>query len=143
LPHRLQLVGEFAGRRFYNDSISTTPESTIAALDSFGEPVVILAGGYDKQIDLTGLSRKIAERAKAVSLLGQTALALKSGITTRNALVPIATFRDFKNAFDWAVEQSDPGDVILLSPGCASYDWFTSFVDRGEQFCRLVSEVRF
>jgi len=142
LPHRLQLVGEFEGRRFYNDSISTTPESTIAALDSFDEPVVILAGGYDKQVNLSSLAKKIAERAKAASLLGQTAPALKNGITTANAHVAVESCSDFRSAFAWAVEQSSPGDVILLSPGCASYDWFQSFVHRGERFCRLVRQLR-
>ena len=142
LPHRLQPVGEFEGRRFYNDSISTTPESTIAALDSFDEPVVILAGGYDKQIDLTNLSKQIAARAKAASLLGQTAPTLKSGIATANAHLPIESCPDFERAFAWAVDQSSPGDIILLSPGCASYDWFKSFVDRGDQFCRLVNQLR-
>jgi UDP-N-acetylmuramoylalanine--D-glutamate ligase len=141
LPHRLQLVGEFDGRRFYNDSISTTPESTIAALDSFDEPVVILAGGYDKQVDLAGLSSRIAERAKAASLLGQTANTLQTVIAARNANVPTATCTDFDRAFEWAIEQSSPGDVILLSPGCASYDWFQSFVDRGDQFCQLVEQL--
>jgi UDP-N-acetylmuramoylalanine--D-glutamate ligase len=142
LPHRLQLVGEFQGRRFYNDSISTTPESTIAALDSFEEPVVILAGGYDKQIDLRSMATHIARRAKAASLLGQTAPALKKGITTANACMTVESCPDFDRAFTWALDQSAPGDVILLSPGCASYDWFTSFVDRGEQFCKLVEALQ-
>ena len=142
LPHRLQFVGEIDGRKFYNDSISTTPESTIAALDSFTEPIVILAGGYDKQVDLKDLARKIAEQAKAASLLGQTAPVLKNGITSSNALIPIESCPDFRSAFAWAVEQSSPGDVILLSPGCASYDWFKNFADRGDQFRRLVEEVR-
>lgn len=141
LPHRLQLVGEFQGRSFYNDSISTTPESTIAALDSFDEPVVILAGGYDKQIDLSGMASHIAGRAKAASLLGQTASTLQAGITARNPAFPTSTCPDFEQAFDWAVEQSSPGDVILLSPGCASYDWFQSFVERGTRFGELVRQL--
>lgn len=141
LPHRLQLVGEFQGRRFYNDSISTTPESTIAALDSFDEPVVILAGGYDKQVDLTGMSSRIAERAKAAALLGQTTQTLRAEIAARNSEMPVVMCADFVSAFRWAIEQSAPGDVVLLSPGCASYDWFTSFVDRGEQFCQLVKRL--
>lgn len=142
LPHRLQLVGEFNGRRFYNDSISTTPESTIAALESFDEPVVILAGGYDKEVDLSRLASHIAKQAKAASLLGQTANTLQTGITKNNTELPMATCTDFGRAFAWAIDQSSPGDVILLSPGCASYDWFQSFVDRGEQFCRLVEELQ-
>lgn len=142
LPHRLEFVGEFSGRRFYNDSISTTPESTIAALDSFEAPVVILAGGYDKQIDLTSMSSHIAERAKAASLLGQTAPALKSQIEAINPDLPTATCSDFESAFQWTIDQSSPGDIILLSPGCASYDWFQSFVDRGEQFGCLITSLK-
>jgi UDP-N-acetylmuramoylalanine--D-glutamate ligase len=141
LPLRLQFIGEFEGRRFYNDSISTTPESTIAALDSFDEPIVILAGGYDKQIDLSSMATHIASRAKAASLLGQTAHTLKAGIVAVNSEMPVAACADFDRAFAWAFEQSSPGDVILLSPGCASYDWFTSFADRGEKFCRLVDHL--
>lgn len=141
LPHRLQLVGEFQGRSFYNDSISTTPESAIAALDSFDKPVVIMAGGYDKQIDLTDLASHIAQRAKAASLLGQTANTLLAGINARNAELPMAVSSDFDSAFARAVEQSSTGDVILLSPGCASYDWFQSFVERGEKFCELVKQL--
>jgi len=140
LPHRLQFVGEVNGRKFYNDSISTTPESTIAALDSFDEPIVILAGGYDKQVDLTNLSKKIAERAKAASLLGQTAPVLQKSVSTNNASMPVESCPDFRTAVAWAVEHSLAGDVILLSPGCASYDWFRNFVDRGDQFCLLVDE---
>lgn len=142
LPHRLQLVGEFEGRRFYNDSISTTPESTIAALESFDEPVVILAGGYDKHVDLSRMASRIADRAKAASLLGQTASTLQAAIAARNAELPRATCPEFNRAFEWAIEQSSRGDVILLSPGCASYDWFQSFVDRGDRFCKLVKELQ-
>ncbi|MDA1164854.1 MAG: UDP-N-acetylmuramoyl-L-alanine--D-glutamate ligase [Planctomycetota bacterium] len=138
LPHRLQFVGEVAGRKFFNDSISTTPESTIAAIDSFEEPVVLLAGGYDKKVDLRELAQRIAGRTKAVSLLGQTASALRDFISEDYPSLPLAVGNDLASAFEWAVGQSSSGDVILLSPGCASYDWFKSFVDRGEQFCQLV-----
>lgn len=141
LPHRLQFAGEFEGRRFYNDSISTTPESAIAALNSFDEPVVILAGGFDKQIDLSCLADNIALRAKAASLLGQTAGGLKKGIQSRNMKIPTETFSDLGGAFRWAVEQSSAGDVVLLSPGCASYDDFQSFVERGQAFCSLIQQL--
>src|SRR5262249_55348280 len=72
LPHRLQFVGEVAGRKFYNDSLATTPESAIVGLDAFVEPVILLAGGYDKQVDLSEMAGHIARRAKAVALMGQT-----------------------------------------------------------------------
>jgi UDP-N-acetylmuramoylalanine--D-glutamate ligase len=140
LPHRLQLVAEWKGRSFYNDSIATTPESAIAALDAFDEPIVLLAGGYDKQVDLTAFAAAIGDRVKAVALLGTTApgLALQlEGQGTVSCFVASA----FREAIQWAVDRSASGDVVLLSPGCASYDWFQSFEDRGRQFASIVSEL--
>jgi len=142
LPHRLEFVAEVAGRTFFNDSLATTPESTIAALDAFDAPVVLLAGGYDKQIDLTLMAECISRRAKAVALMGQTAEHLESLIefcSDENA----ATARvceSFDDAFGWACQQANSGDVVLLSPGCASYDWFRDFRQRGDRFTELVRE---
>ncbi|MHC4876811.1 MAG: UDP-N-acetylmuramoyl-L-alanine--D-glutamate ligase [Planctomycetota bacterium] len=141
LPHRLQLVGEFDGRAFYNDSIATTPESAIAALDAFDEPIVLLAGGYDKQLDLSSLVDSIEHRAKAVSLLGATGPRLAEQLDRVPESPTHRVAQDFRDAIRWAVEQSAPGDVVLLSPGCASYDWFSSFADRGQQFAEIVHEL--
>lgn len=140
LPHRLQLIGEAAGRRFYNDSLATTPESTLVALTSFRNPIVLLAGGYDKQVDLRPLAQAIARQTKAVALMGQTASKLRAAILGDLECQTIASepMPDFPTACAWAFEHSAPGDVVLLSPGCASYDWFRNFADRGEQFTRLV-----
>lgn len=140
LPHRLQFVGEAAGRRFFNDSLATTPESTEVALAAFDDPIVLLAGGYDKHVDLRQMARQIAVRAKAVSLMGQTGPTLRGQIlgcneNTCDVSIPHSSFT---HAFDWAMQHSSPGDVILLSPGCASYDWFRNFADRGQQFTELV-----
>jgi UDP-N-acetylmuramoylalanine--D-glutamate ligase len=136
LPHRLEYVGEYAGRQFFNDSISTTPESTIAALEAFHEPIVLLAGGYDKQVDLTPMSERIAQKTKAVSLMGQTGQRICEQMNEAAApkTVNCAVHESFEDAFCWAMTQSYPGDIVLLSPGCASYDWFQDFRDRGEQF---------
>lgn len=142
LPHRLEPVGVYQGRQFYNDSISTTPESTIAALAAFDEPIVLLAGGYDKKVSLSELSLTIAEKVKAVSLLGQTASVLRNRILKTNPSLPLTSCSDFSSAFEWAVENSSPGDIVLLSPGCASYDWFKSYVDRGECFRRCVEALQ-
>ncbi len=143
LPHRLQFVGEVNGRKFYNDSLATTPESAIVGVEAFREPVVLLCGGYDKQVDLSAMARIIGQRAKAIALMGQTAGKLQTLLAqeplTRAKVSPPAP--DFPAAFRWAWEQSVPGDVILLSPGCASYDWFCNFADRGEQFCQLVRDL--
>jgi UDP-N-acetylmuramoylalanine--D-glutamate ligase len=138
LPHRLQFIGEVAGRKFYNDSLATTPESAIVGVNAFTSPVILLAGGYDKHVDLSDMARHVARHAKGVALMGQTAKILFELMTQ----VPDASARisdplsDFPKAFRWAWEQSTPGDVILLSPGCASYDWFRNFADRGIQFIR-------
>lgn len=140
LPHRLEFVGELDGRRFYNDSLATTPESTEVALEAFEAPIVLLAGGYDKHVDLTKMAQAIARRAKAVALMGQTASVLRQSIsaTPKNHCVLSPSLQSFEAAFEWALKHSLAGDVILLSPGCASYDWFRNFADRGMQFTELV-----
>lgn len=144
LPHRLEFVGEVLGRKFYNDSLATTPESAMVGLQSFTDPVVLLAGGYDKQIDLAEMARQIAAGAKAVALMGQTAQKLRAPIeqAANRRVVASDPLPDFATAFQWAWDQSAPGDVILLSPGCASYDWFRNFADRGMQFTRLVARLK-
>jgi UDP-N-acetylmuramoylalanine--D-glutamate ligase len=142
LPHRLQFVGEAAGRRFYNDSLATTPESTIVALDAFEQPIVLLAGGYDKRVDLSEMAGAVARQTKAVALMGQTASRLHEQIAATDNRCTVASepLPDIATAFAWAVAQSLPGDVVLLSPGCASFDWFRNFADRGAQFTALAQE---
>lgn len=153
LPHRLEFVGEHAGRRFYNDSKSTTPEAAIAAIQAFDldTPIVLLAGGADKHVDLSSLATAIRRRVKAVALLGQTAPTLEQLLRASQSSStlppeprgssprPMAhRATSLSEAFHWAVAQSAPGDVILLSPGCASLDWFDNYEDRGRQFVELV-----
>jgi|HubBroStandDraft_6_1064221.scaffolds.fasta_scaffold113334_2 UDP-N-acetylmuramoylalanine--D-glutamate ligase len=144
LPHRLECVAKVAGRTFYNDSLATTPESTIVALEAFSEPIVVLVGGYDKQIDLSGLAGVVARRAKAAALMGQTAEALGFLIELSSKSDGPATqeCESFEEAFAWAVDQSEPGDVVLLSPSCASYDWFRNYAERGKRFVELVEAWR-
>jgi UDP-N-acetylmuramoylalanine--D-glutamate ligase len=141
LPHRLQFVAEVSGRRFYNDSLATTPESVRAAVSAFSQPVVILAGGHDKQIPLTELAETIAKGTKAAALMGQTADVLQLLIESAETpiLPTMQVSSTFEESFVWACQQSEPGDVVLLSPGCASYDWFHNFQERGETFIELVS----
>ena len=149
LPHRLQWVADVNGRSFYNDSLATTPESAIVALMAFDAPVILLAGGFDKHVDLSQLAQTIARRAKAVALMGQTAATLRALIAENNAededrasgCLMSPNLASFREALDWAVAQSAPGDVILLSPGCASYDWFLNFADRGRQFMEFVQSL--
>jgi UDP-N-acetylmuramoylalanine--D-glutamate ligase len=140
LPHRLEFVGEWQGRKFYNDSKATTPEAAIRALESFDAPLVLLAGGSSKGADLAPFAAAIGRRAKAVALLGETGPALDRllGNDSDGSQVSRQVCRDFDAAFAWAVAQSRPGDVVLLSPGCASFGWFRDYADRGERFRGLV-----
>ena len=143
LPHRLQFVRDWNGRRFYNDSKATTPEAAMAALSAFGEqPIILLAGGSDKHVDLRPFAAAIARRAKAVALLGETAAALQQAIQAAAPGRSPAVHRaaSLEDAVRWSVAQSSNGDVVLLSPGCASLDWFASFEERGERFIHCVTE---
>lgn len=137
LAHRLAPVASAAGLTFYDDSIATTPESTVAALNSFDEPVVLLAGGSDKKLDLSEMACAISNNVKAVALLGTTGPQLDELIAKQNPGLNRFSAESLKSAFLWAVEQSSPGDAVVLSPGCASLDWFRNFQDRGDQFAQL------
>jgi UDP-N-acetylmuramoylalanine--D-glutamate ligase len=144
LPHRLQLVAERAGRQFWNDSIATTPESALMALRVFSRPIVLLAGGYDKSQDLSHFASEARHRARAVVLMGQTAALLENLLNSGNAPTgpAVVIARDFADAFAQAVELSRSGDIVLLSPGCASYGWFRDYRERGELFTSLATEWR-
>jgi UDP-N-acetylmuramoylalanine--D-glutamate ligase len=139
LPHRLQCVAEQSGRQFWNDSIATTPESAIAALQYASGRAILLAGGHDKGQNLKALADAICRHARGVVLMGQTAAALQQQIQNSSAALPpqLAVASDFKHAFQLAVAMSQPGDIVLLSPGCASYGWFRDYRDRGDQFTRM------
>ncbi len=149
LPHRLQFIGEYQNRRFYNDSLATTPESTICAIVAFTDsPVVLLAGGSDKKVDLKEMAMTFLKRTKATALMGETgpvlfqfARDLKSPACNDASALISSPHQSFQAAFDWAFQQSEPGDVILLSPGCASYDWFSSFEERGNCFTELFKRL--
>lgn len=144
LPHRMEYLGCKRGRHFYNDSKATTPESAMAAVQSFDEPLIVLAGGSDKGVDLTPFAIELARRAKAVVLMGDTGPRLGELISAaagRGGPPALSVAADFDAAFGWAVAQSAAGDIILLSPGCASFGWFRDYADRGEQFRRFVQEL--
>ncbi|MHC4148788.1 MAG: UDP-N-acetylmuramoyl-L-alanine--D-glutamate ligase [Planctomycetota bacterium] len=146
LPHRLQLVAEVSGVKWYNDSKATTPESAIASLQAFEQPVVIIAGGYDKGAAFDSLGAEIASRAKAAILTGQTAKKIASAIENASAAkdtektTKIKVVNSLAEAVESAGQLAAAGDVVLLSPGCASYDVFDNFEHRGRQFVKLIRE---
>jgi UDP-N-acetylmuramoylalanine--D-glutamate ligase len=144
LPHRLELVADGKGVRWYNDSKATTPEGTMVALSAFEGPKIILAGGYDKHTPFDELGRRIATDAKAAILIGQTAQQIANAIRAASSGDGRAEVR-FAGSLAEAVELADrlaaPGDVVLLSPACASYDMFENYQQRGRMFADLASHI--
>ncbi len=142
LSHRLEPVAEIDGVRWINDSIATTPESTLVALEAFAAPKVMILGGYDKNIPFEELGKAIAGQAKAVVLLGQTAAKLRRAIEqAARSSITIESVDSLRQAVQTARRLSNPGDVVLLSPACASYDMFDNFQQRGEQFAQYVRQM--
>ena len=144
VPHRLECVGEVNGAKYYNDSIATTPERTLAGLRSFEEPVVLLLGGRDKQLPLDDMAREALKRCRGVVLFGESADLLQQALSQQAnpRHVPITRVETLAEAVTSARGMAQPGDVVLLSPSCTSYDAYENFERRGEHFRELVAEVR-
>jgi len=138
LPHRLERVAVIGGRRFYNDSSSTTPESTIAALGALDGPVWLLAGGRDKGADFGRLIAAIARKVRGTALYGTVGEPACRRVLARKPSLPCTAFETMDEALRWCIEQSRPGDSIVLSPACSSHDQFQNFHERGERFVALV-----
>ncbi len=137
LADRLEAVRTIGGRRIINDSSSTTPESTIAALDALEPPIWLLAGGADKGMDYSRLAERIAERADGAVLFGQVAEQLAEKVTGRRARLFCHAVKTLDEAFALAVRQAPAGATIVLSPGCSSHDQFVNYRQRGERFTEL------
>jgi UDP-N-acetylmuramoylalanine--D-glutamate ligase len=145
LPHRLELVAEVDGVRYYNDSKSTTAESTRIAIDAFEQPVVVLVGGRGKGAPFDDLSRHLAKRAKAIVPYGETRHLFEEQIVRYSCEiareVPIRSVGRLEEAVCAAREFAAPGDVVVLSPACTSYDLFSNYEERGETFRRAVQQM--
>ena len=138
LPHRLELVADRDNIRWFNDSISTTPASTIVAINAFKSPKILIAGGYDKNLPFDKMGEVISERVKAVILIGQTAEKIKASIPiTPKSRLQVEMAFSLQDAVNIARRMAIPGDVVLLSPACASYDMFENFEQRGLMFKEL------
>lgn len=136
LPHRVELVGEAGGVRWFNDSKATTPESVVVALSGF-DSVVLIAGGRNKGVDLSSL-KDSATRVRAVVAIGEAAPEIEAAFSPGTA---VATATSMDDAVTRAACLARSGDAVLLSPGCASFDWYGSYVERGEDFTRAVRDV--
>jgi UDP-N-acetylmuramoylalanine--D-glutamate ligase len=151
VSHRLEWVGDVDGVHYYNDSIATTPERTVAALRSFAEPIVLLLGGRDKHLPWEQAAQMVLTRTRHVVLFGEASGLIAGALTaasTRDKGVqdgrrpPIHRCVTLDDAVAVAACVASPGDVVLLSPGCTSFDSFTDFAERGERFRQLVGQIR-
>ncbi len=146
VPHRLEFVADVSGVSYYNDSIATTPERTIAGLKSFDEPLVLLLGGRDKHLPLHELAREACRRCRAVVFFGESADLLQAAVCGYAERWPVESrpyFRDVATLAEAATaarQVAKVGDVVLLSPACTSFDAYDNFEARGEEFRRLVSD---
>jgi UDP-N-acetylmuramoylalanine--D-glutamate ligase len=139
LAHRLELVHEERGVRFYNDSIATIPEAAVAALDSFPPKTVIqIVGGRQKDLSLAGMCDALANRAKAVICIGEKGPDIAAALKRIPNTPAVHECRALADAVPLAKRIAASGDIVLLSTGCKSYDQFVNFEQRGEAFSKLV-----
>ncbi len=135
LEHALEIVRERRGVRFVNDSKGTNVDATLKALESIDHPIWLIAGGRDKGGDFSRLAQAVSRRVKRVILIGEATPLLRQAWEGVATMTEAATLRD---AVDLAAQGASPGDVVLLSPACASFDMFADYQDRGRQFKALV-----
>lgn len=145
VEHRLEFVKEINHVKWYNDSVSSSPTRTIAGLHSFEEEIVLIAGGYDKNLDYTPLAKPILEKVKTLILLGQTSgkifEAVKGEEEKSNKKVDIYMCNTLAETVELAKKVAKPNQIVLFSPASASFDLFKNFADRGEQFKNLVNNL--
>ncbi len=145
VEHRIELVRIKDGVKFYNDSIASSPSRTIAGLNSFGEKVLLIAGGYDKNIPYDVLGPVICSHVKRLYVNGATAGHIRRAVENAPAYTPgnpeIIDCGDFTTATLRAAADARPGDVVLMSPASAAFDQFKNFMVRGEYFKKLIKEL--
>lgn len=138
LSHRMEVVATHQDLRFVNDSKATNPHASLAGIQGLSGDLVVIAGGLDKGLSLEDWAKEVAQRAQAVVLIGDLSDKLKKMLFRFG--LRAQTAETLKEAVELAVERAKPGSTILLSPASSSYDMFTSYVHRGEEFRRLVEE---
>jgi UDP-N-acetylmuramoylalanine--D-glutamate ligase len=143
VAHRLELVREWKGVKWYNDSIATAPERTMAAIRSFTEPIVLLLGGRDKNLPWEELADLVHERVERVVIFGEAAEKISAALEQAHGPLKktVELCKDLEEAVQAAARVIEPGEVVLLSPGGTSFDQFRDFEERGEAFRKWVSEL--
>jgi UDP-N-acetylmuramoylalanine--D-glutamate ligase len=142
VPHRLEYVRTFKGARWYNDSIATAPERTIADIRSFDEPLVLLLGGRDKNLPWEDLARLVKEKVKHVILFGEAAGKISDALTkVPGSITTTSRHPGLEEAVQAAASVAADGDVVLLAPGGTSFDEFVDFEERGDRFKQWVNKL--
>jgi UDP-N-acetylmuramoylalanine--D-glutamate ligase len=141
-PHRLEVVGERAGVRYVDDSIATSPARAIVGIKAVDAPIMLIAGGRDKRLPWEEFASCIAERVRGLLLIGEAASDIERAVTSarsdESTLEWIEQCDTLESAVEIASKRARPGDVVLLSPACTSYDMFSDFEERGQVFARAV-----
>lgn len=147
VEHRIELVRELKGVKFYNDSIASSPSRTIAGLNSFKQKVILIAGGYDKKIPYDVMGEVLVNKLKGLVLIGQTAPKIEQALmdemrkTGYGKDIVIIRCDTLKEAVERAYECAKSGDIITMSPASASFDMFKNFEERGKQFKDIVNSL--
>lgn len=141
VPHRIEFVRELNGVKYYNDSIASSPARTTAGLKSFGEKkVILIAGGYDKKIPFEEFGSVVNDHVKKLVLVGLTAQKIETAVKAAPNFAELPIFRvtEFREAVETARREAEEGDIVILSPACASFDMFKNFEVRGNTFKEIV-----
>lgn len=145
VAHRIELIRELDGVKWYNDSIGTSPTRTMAGLKSFEEDIVLIAGGYDKHLEYEPLAKPIVDKVKALILIGQTSGKIREAVEKELQIqvkqLDIYQCNEFSEIVEVAREVAKPGQVVLFSPASASFDLFKNFEERGNTFKKLVNDL--
>ncbi|MCI8760319.1 MAG: UDP-N-acetylmuramoyl-L-alanine--D-glutamate ligase [Clostridia bacterium] len=145
VEHRIEFVREINQVKWYNDSASSSPTRTLSGLNAFDESIVLIAGGYDKNLDYEPLAKTIIEKVSVLLLIGQTAGkifdSVKEELENQNKKLDIYMCESLEQTINLAQKLAKPKEVVLFSPASASFDMFKDFADRGNQFKNLVNQI--
>lgn len=145
VEHRIEFVREYCGVKYYNDSIASSPARTNAAFNSFNQKLILIAGGYDKNISFDEFGFDVMKHVKSLILMGKTADKIEKAVIAaggkKKPQIPITRCDNITDAVLCASKAAESGDVVILSPACASFDMFKNFEERGRKFKDAVSHL--
>ena len=145
VEHRIEFIREIDGVKWYNDSASSSPTRTLSGINAFNENIILIAGGYDKNLDYEPLAKPVVDKVSTLILIGQTAEKIydvvKEESERQNKNINIYMCDSLEQTIDIAKKSAKKGDVVLFSPASASFDMFKNFADRGEKFKNLVNNI--